>query len=78
MQRDVAALPDPLAVISNTQVLGSGLRVERRRVPLGVLMMIYEARPNATIEAAVLAVKSGNAIISQGWQGSGAFERDTR
>jgi glutamate-5-semialdehyde dehydrogenase len=47
-------------------VLPNGLRVERRRVPLGVLMMIYEARPNATIEAAVLAVKSGNAIILKG------------
>lgn len=63
---DVAALADPLALISDAHVLPNGLRVERRRVPLGVLMMIYEARPNATIEAAVLAVKSGNAIILKG------------
>ena len=64
--RDVSTLADPLAVISDAHILPNGLRVERRRVPLGVLMMIYEARPNATIEAAVLAVKSGNAIILKG------------
>jgi glutamate-5-semialdehyde dehydrogenase len=63
---DVAALPDPVGAVSNVKVLPSGLRVERRRVPLGVLMLIYEARPNATIEASALAIKSGNAIILRG------------
>ncbi len=63
---DVHALPDPLGEVSGVRVLESGLRTERRRVPLGVLLLIYESRPNATIEAAVLAVKSGNAIILKG------------
>lgn len=64
--REVQALPDPVGAVSSTKVLASGLRVERRRVPLGVLLLIYEARPNATIEAAALAVKSGNAIVLRG------------
>ncbi len=63
---DVRGLPDPVGAVSNVKVLSNGLRVERRRVPLGVLMLIYEARPNATIEASALAIKSGNAIILRG------------
>jgi glutamate-5-semialdehyde dehydrogenase len=64
--RAVAALPDPVGAVTSTRVVEKGLRVERRRIPLGVLMMIYEARPNATIEASALAVKSGNAIVLRG------------
>lgn len=64
--REVMALPDPVGAVTGVRTLPSGLRVERRRVPLGVLMMIYEARPNATIEASALAVKSGNAIVLRG------------
>jgi glutamate-5-semialdehyde dehydrogenase len=64
--REVMALPDPVGAVSSVKTLASGLRVERRRVPLGVLMLIYEARPNATIEASALAVKSGNAIVLRG------------
>ena len=50
--RDVRALPDPLGEVSGVRVLDNGLRTERRRVPLGVLLLIYESRPNATVEAA--------------------------
>ena len=64
--REVIALPDPL---SETRELGerpNGLRVLKRRVPLGVLAVIYESRPNVTVEAASLAIKSGNAVILRG------------
>jgi len=64
--REVIALPDPL---SETRELGerpNGLRVLKRRVPLGVLAVIYESRPNVTVEAAALAIKSGNAVILRG------------
>lgn len=64
--REVMALPDPVGAVTGVRTLANGLRVERRRVPLGVMMLIYEARPNATIEASALAVKSGNAILLRG------------
>lgn len=63
---EVLSLPDPLATLGEQKLLPNGLRIEQRRVPLGVVLMIFEARPNATVEAAVLALKSGNSIILKG------------
>jgi glutamate-5-semialdehyde dehydrogenase len=64
--RDVAALPDPVGEISRMEVRPSGLRVGRMRIPLGVIAMIYESRPNVTVDAAALCVKSGNAVVLRG------------
>lgn len=64
--KDVRQLPDPLAAMGEQRLLANGMKLEQRRVPLGVVLMIFEARPNATVEAAVLAIKSGNAIILKG------------
>jgi glutamate-5-semialdehyde dehydrogenase len=64
--RDVAALPDPVGRIENTQVRPNGLRVGRMRIPLGVIGIIYESRPNVTVDAAALCVKSGNAVSLRG------------
>lgn len=61
--RQVAALPDPVGSISDMNVLPSGIQVGRMRVPLGVIGIIYESRPNVTVEAASLCLKSGNATI---------------
>ncbi len=62
----VADLPDPLAEIFEEQVLPNGLRLHKRRVPLGVLGVIYESRPNVTVDVAGLAIKSGNVVILRG------------
>ena len=62
----VAALPDPIGEISELRRRPSGISVGRMRVPLGVFGMIYESRPNVTIDAAALAIKSGNACILRG------------
>ncbi len=62
----IAALPDPVGAITDLTQRPSGIRVGRMRVPLGVFGMIYESRPNVTIEAAALAIKSGNAAILRG------------
>jgi glutamate-5-semialdehyde dehydrogenase len=64
--RRVASLPDPVGEIFDSQVMSNGLKVRKQRVPLGVLAVIYEARPNVTIDAAGLALKSGNAVILRG------------
>jgi glutamate-5-semialdehyde dehydrogenase len=64
--RDVAALPDLIGRIEATQVRPNGLRVGRMRIPLGVIGIIYESRPNVTVDAAALCVKSGNAVILRG------------
>ncbi|MDJ0865317.1 MAG: glutamate-5-semialdehyde dehydrogenase [Myxococcota bacterium] len=64
--RDVAALPDPVGEISGLSVRPNGLRVGRMRIPLGVIAMIYESRPNVTVDAAALCLKSGNAVILRG------------
>jgi glutamate-5-semialdehyde dehydrogenase len=63
---EVAALPDPVGEVVERTTRQNGLRVSRVRVPLGVVAMIYEARPNVTIEAAALCLKSGNASILRG------------
>jgi len=64
--RDVAALPDPVGRIEDMRVRPNGLRVGRMRIPLGVIGIIYESRPNVTVDAAALCVKAGNAVILRG------------
>lgn len=64
--REVAALPDPVGEIVESRERPNGLRVERVRAPLGVILMIYEARPNVTAEAAALCLRSGNAPLLRG------------
>lgn len=64
--RRVAHLPDPLEEIFEERMLPNGLRLQKRRVPLGVLGVIYESRPNVTVDVAGLAIKSGNAVILRG------------
>ena len=62
----IAAMPDPIGEISELKQQPSGIQVGRMRVPLGVFAMVFESRPNVTIEAASLAIKSGNAAILRG------------
>ncbi len=62
----VAALPDPVGEITNMRNRPTGISVGQMRVPIGVFGMIYESRPNVTIEAASLAIKSGNACVLRG------------
>src|SRR5919197_19819 len=64
--RGAAALPDPLGRTLEGRTLPNGLRLERRTVPLGVLGIIYEARPNVTVDAAALCVMAGNAVLLRG------------
>jgi glutamate-5-semialdehyde dehydrogenase len=64
--RDVVALPDPVGRITNHSVRPNGLRVGQMAIPLGVIAMIYEARPNVTVDAAALCLKAGNAVILRG------------
>ncbi|MBE6939022.1 MAG: glutamate-5-semialdehyde dehydrogenase [Ruminococcaceae bacterium] len=64
--REVAALPDPVGVVDKGFVRGDGLSIQRKRVPLGVVGIIYEARPNVTADAAALCLKSGNACVLRG------------
>ncbi|WP_056951826.1 glutamate-5-semialdehyde dehydrogenase [Lacticaseibacillus nasuensis] len=64
--RQVAGLADPTAVIDRGWTTAAGLTIRQQRVPLGVVAMIFEARPNVTVDAAGLTVKSGNAVILRG------------
>lgn len=64
--RQVAALPDPVGAITDLDYRPSGIQVGKMRVPLGVIGIIYESRPNVTVEAASLCLKSGNATILRG------------
>ncbi len=64
--RDVIRLPDPVGAVTGMWLRPNGLQVGRVRIPLGVIGMIYEARPNATIDAAGLCLKAGNAVILRG------------
>ncbi|MFT5572216.1 MAG: glutamate-5-semialdehyde dehydrogenase [Cryomorphaceae bacterium] len=64
--RQVAALPDPAGEISEMSFRPSGIQVGKMRVPLGVIGIIYESRPNVTVDAAILCLKSGNATILRG------------
>ena len=73
--RRIATLPDPIGEAFDLQVLPNGLRTGKRRVPLGVIGVIYESRPNVTIDIASLCLKSGNAVILRG--GKEAFNSNT-
>ena len=73
--QQVATLPDPCGEITDMQFRPSGIQLGKMRVPLGVIGIIYESRPNVTIDAASLCLKSGNACILKG--GSDAFDSNT-
>ncbi|WP_145480109.1 glutamate-5-semialdehyde dehydrogenase [Stenotrophomonas rhizophila] len=73
--REVAALPDPVGIVTRDDVRPNGIRVQKVRVPLGVIAMIYEARPNVTADAAALCIKAGNGVILRG--GSEALHSNT-
>ena len=64
--REIAALPDPVGEVLDETVRPNGLRIRRLRVPLGVVLFLYESRPNVTVDAAALCLKSGNAVILRG------------
>jgi glutamate-5-semialdehyde dehydrogenase len=64
--REIAALPDPVGLVTRRETRPNGLSVERVRIPLGVIAMIYEARPNVTADAAALCLMAGNAVILRG------------
>ena len=64
--RQVRALTDPIGTVTKMETRPNGLTIGKRRVPLGVIGIIYEARPNVTVDAAVLCLKSGNAVILRG------------
>jgi glutamate-5-semialdehyde dehydrogenase len=64
--RKIAALPDPVGEVLDGSTLPNGLEVRKVRVPLGVVAVVYEARPNVTIDAAALCLKSGNAVVLRG------------
>lgn len=64
--REVVRIPDPVGSMSNTWLRPNGLEVSRMRIPLGVIGIIYESRPNVTVDAAGLCLKAGNAVILRG------------
>ena len=71
----IAAMPDPVGELTDTRIRPNGMQIARMRVPIGVIGIIYESRPNVTIDAAALCIKSGNAAILRG--GSEAFHSNT-
>jgi len=73
--REVADLPDPVGQVTREEVRPNGIHIRRVRVPLGVVAMIYEARPNVTADAAALCLKAGNGVILRG--GSEAIHSNT-
>ena len=73
--RDAAALPDPIGEVVRGSVLENGLELREVRVPMGVIGMVYEARPNVTVDAAGLALKAGSAVVLRG--GSAALHSNT-
>ncbi|QMV44429.1 glutamate-5-semialdehyde dehydrogenase [Cohnella cholangitidis] len=64
--KQIVELPDPVGEVLDTDTRPNGLYIEKRRVPLGVIGMIYEARPNVTVDAASLCLKTGNAVVLRG------------
>jgi glutamate-5-semialdehyde dehydrogenase len=74
--RQIAELPDPVGEVLETFERPNGLRIEKVRVPLGVIGMIYEARPNVTVDAAGLCLKTGNTVVLRG--GSAAIDSNRR
>lgn len=73
--RQVAALEDPIGEVVSMTERPNGMRIGKKRVPLGVIAIIYEARPNVTVDAAVLCLKAGNAVVLRG--GKEAIESNT-
>ena len=73
--RDIAGLPDPVGEVVRGATLANGLQIRQVRVPMGVVGMIYEARPNVTVDAASLALKSGNAVILRGGSAAASSNR---
>jgi len=73
--REIVLLPDPVGEITETKIRPNGIEVSKMRIPLGVIMMIYEARPNVTSDAAALCLKAGNTAILRG--GKEAFHSNT-
>jgi glutamate-5-semialdehyde dehydrogenase len=73
--RQVAGLPDPVGEIVRGSTLANGLQIRQVRVPMGVVGMIYEARPNVTVDAAALGLKSGNAVILRGGSAAASSNR---
>ena len=73
--RQVASLPDPVGEVIESSVRPNGLKIEKVRTPIGVIGIIYESRPNVTVDCAALCLKSGNAAILRG--GSEAFETNS-
>ena len=73
--RSVAALPDPVGEVLDMRTMPNGLKIGKRRVPLGVIGVIYESRPNVTIDISALCLKSGNAVVLRG--GSDAIYSNT-
>ena len=73
--RDVAGLPDPVGAIVRGSTSPNGLQIRQVRVPMGVVGMIYEARPNVTVDAAGLGLKSGNAVILRGGSAAASTNR---
>ncbi|MDD3460524.1 MAG: glutamate-5-semialdehyde dehydrogenase [Mesotoga sp.] len=64
--REVIVLPDPVGEIESTRLQKDGLRISKERVPIGAIGMIFESRPNVTVDASILAIKSGNSILLKG------------
>src|SRR5688500_272134 len=64
--RDIAALPDPVGEVVEERTLPNGIRLEKVLVPMGVVAVVYEARPNVTVDCSALCIKSGNAIVLRG------------
>ncbi|MGZ4601502.1 glutamate-5-semialdehyde dehydrogenase [Oryzihumus sp.] len=73
--RDIAGLPDPVGEVVRGSTLPNGLQIRQVRVPMGVVGMIYEARPNVTVDAAGLGLKSGNAVILRGGSAASSTNR---
>jgi glutamate-5-semialdehyde dehydrogenase len=73
--RDVAELPDPVGEVLEQWTRPNGLHIRRVRVPFGVVGVVYESRPNVTVDAATLAIKSGNAVVLRGGKESAACNR---
>jgi glutamate-5-semialdehyde dehydrogenase len=73
--RDIAALPDPVGEVVRGSTLPNGLQIRQVRVPMGVVAMIYEARPNVTVDAAGLGLKSGNAVVLRGGSAASSSNR---
>ncbi len=73
--RDIAALPDPIGEVVRGSTLANGLRMEQIRVPMGVIGMIYEGRPNVTADAAAICLKAGSAVLLRGSSSAAASNR---